>query len=123
MLKVLYPPGLKTSSLRSVRYGMWPQEDQIVTKMGQHRSSPRSTKKIIGRPRIGWMDDWDRSGKHYSMRAKRLISGKIGHRSIVVSASQERKFKYAPAISWDNNPASWDIWDFSVDRVIEILPR
>lgn len=116
MLKVLYPPALKTSSLRSIRYGDWPHDDQIITKVGQHRRSTR-TRKIIGHPKVGWTDDWDKAGNHYSARVKGVIAGKVGRRHMTLYPHQERKFKYAPAISWEDNPASWEmfIWSGSPD--------
>lgn len=109
MLKWAESKYSKTSSLRSIHYGPWPNDDRVITRMGQLNKFPRE-RKIVGYPRVGWGDDWDKSGKHYSKRTRRQIMGRVRHtfESQPPHFKQERAFKYAPRITWDDNPASWE---------------
>lgn len=112
MLKPLFIETLRTSSLRAPRASYFGKRDFVATSPRQSTSllgKPQSRQRIMHHPTVGWNDDYDINGLHYSRRLWNIIMGGRSRISVLRDRCyQERKFRYAPAIPWKENPAYWD---------------
>lgn len=117
MLRSTNPSLLKTATLRSPKYSNYNIPDIIITKP-LSKYSLNDSEKILSHPQPGWADDYENSGKFFSRRTWKSISGSQKKPRWRVNTSQERKFRYSPAIEWLDNPAHWDQM---ADAVVEII--
>ena len=105
---------MRTASLRAKRYSEF-YIDRIVSKPDVNPFN--SEKRIVGRPKAGWGDDYEKSGRHFSRRKWHPIVG--SHTTHwMIYGRQERRFGYMPAIPWSGNPA---YLDESEELVFEFL--
>lgn len=97
----------KTCTLRSQRQ-TFDTNDVVVTKPMGRFTTHRDFKKINSYPQPGWADDYEKTGVHLSRRMWKGIRGSHKRPRWRVHTKQERRFRYNPAIPWDENPAFFD---------------
>jgi hypothetical protein len=96
----LYIEHFRTTTLRTPRFSKYKFSDRIITKPDLLSDISRVHGTVTSHPKIGWSDNYEKSGKHFSRRTWRSIRGSCNRFSWNVKIQQERSFKYAPTILW-----------------------